>query len=115
MQLRVSLDGTELGIVGLPETGGYQNWETATLSGVQVTSDGEQVLRVEAVGGHLNIDWTRFTPTVTPTPTETPTPVPTETPTPIPTETPTPTPTPSPSVAWGTQGYGEYGYGGVDK
>ena len=109
MQLRVSLDGTELGVVDLPETGGYQNWEVATLSGVQVTSDGEQVLRVEAVGGDLNLDWTRFVPTVTPTPTETPTPTPTETP------TPTPTPTPTLSVTWGTQGYGEYGYGGVDK
>ena len=121
MQLRVSLDGTELGVVDLPETGGYQSWETATLSGVQVTSDGEQVLRVEAVGGDLNLDWTRFAPTVTPTPTETPTPMPTETPTPMPTETPTPTPTETPtptltpSMAWGSQGYGEYGYGGVDK
>ncbi|WP_136601209.1 carbohydrate-binding domain-containing protein [Salinigranum halophilum] len=103
MQLRVSLDGTELGVVDLPKTGGYQNWEVATLSGVQVTSDGEQVLRVEAVSGQLNLDWTRFVPTVTPTPTETPT------------RTETSTLTPTPSMAPGTQGYGEFGYGGVDR
>jgi hypothetical protein len=88
-------------MVDLPGTGHFQSWETAVLSGVEVPADGEHVLRVEAVGGHINIDWTRFVPTATPTPT--------------PTETPTPTPTVTPSTSWGTQGYGEYGYGGVDE
>ncbi len=58
------------------------------------------------------------TPTETPTntPTASPTPTPTETPTDTPTASPTPTPSPTPALSddYGTQGYGEYGYGGVE-
>ena len=61
------------------------------------------------------------TETPTPTPSPTPTPTETETPTPTPTststETTTATPTPTPRPVddeFGRQGYGEYGYGGVE-
>jgi hypothetical protein len=55
-------------------------------------------------------DETTSTPTPTPTATSTPTPTTTSTPTPTTTSTPTPTPVDD----YGVQGYGEYGYGGVD-
>jgi hypothetical protein len=97
--VRLSLDGTELGSVVVPETGGWQNWQTVTLDGVELNDGAAKVLRLTADGGKFNVNWVEFVPTdpdavtVTPTPTETPTPTPTETSTETPTETPTPTPT----------------------
>lgn len=55
-------------------------------------------------------------PTETETATQTPTTTPTQTPTQTPTDTPTQTPTQTPTETdtYGVQGYGEYGYGGVE-
>jgi hypothetical protein len=122
-EVRVSLDGRTLATVTVPETGGWQAWETVTVPGVAVSASGRSVLRVEAVGtdavgGHLyNLNWVEFlpageggpqtpteTPTPTPTPTETPEPTPTDTP--EPTETPTATPTPTPTPDPGQSPYG---------
>lgn len=112
-QLEVSLGGETLGVLDVPNTGGYQNWTTVTLSDVEVTTEGEQVLRFDALGSRFNINWVEFeaTATPTPTPTATPTPEPTATPTP----TLTPTPTPVEEYSFATQGYGEFGYGGLSQ
>jgi hypothetical protein len=91
-QLRVLVDGVELGVLDIPETG-WDNWQTAVLSDVTVGSGGRHVLRVEALSGTFNLNWYRFAPVATPTP--------------------TPTLTPSEDADFGEQAYGEYGYGGV--
>jgi hypothetical protein len=96
-QLRLKLGDTTLGTVEVPNTNDWYSWTTVSLDGVDIGLDGTQVLRVEMVGGDINLNWIEFTSTVQ-------------------TETPTATPTPTPVVdgTWGTQGYGEYGYGGVN-
>jgi hypothetical protein len=82
-KLRASLDGTALGTFEVPETGGWQTWQTVTLSGVSVPAGG--VLRLEAAGDDFNVNWVSFvasddetteTPTATPEPTPPPTPSP---------------------------------------
>lgn len=58
--LRLELDGTTLGTVDVPQTGGYQEWQTVTLEDVPVSGDGTEVLRLEVVGGDFNINWIEF-------------------------------------------------------
>ena len=99
-QLELSLGDETLGTVDVPNTGGWYEWQTITLSGVEIAAEGPQMLRVDAIGDGQNLNWIEFEAT-------------TETPTETPTATPTPTPTPTPTFALGTQGYGEYGYGGT--
>jgi len=76
-------------------------------------SDGSYTLHVGT-----GTDTPTATPTETPTvtPTETPTVTPTDTPTVTPTDTPTVTPTDTPTLEddYGEQGYGAYGYGGIN-
>jgi hypothetical protein len=114
-QLEVSLGGTSLAVVDVPNTGGYYNWTTVTLTDVEIAAEGEQVLRIDMPTERVNVNWVEFEATTTPTPepTATPTPEPTATPTPTPTLTPTPTPTGE--YAFATQGYGEFGYGGLSQ
>jgi hypothetical protein len=109
-RLRASVDGTDLGAVDVPDTGGWQTYRTVRLRGVPMP-DGRRVLRLTVETGEFNLEWVEFegtssagsTPTPTPTgtptqtPTETPTQTPTETPTQTPTETPTQTPTETPT------------------
>jgi hypothetical protein len=53
--LRVSVDGEERGTVTVPETGGYDSWETVTLENVSL-AEGSHVVRVEMVGGRIRFD-----------------------------------------------------------
>ena len=72
--------GTVLATTSVPNTGGWQNWQTVTAT-VSLSS-GNQTLQVYASGGGWNLNWMNFvsgsgstpTPVVTPTVTVTPTP-----------------------------------------
>lgn len=86
-QLRVVLDGDHLGTIDVPSTGDWQAWTTVTLEGIDLT-EGSQVLRLEVEEGGFNINWLEFIQTE-PSTTEIP-------------------------DDFGVQGYGEYGFGGVD-
>ena len=61
-QLDVSLDGESLGTVDIPNTDDWSNWQTVTLQDVEVTADSESVLRLEAVGSGIDINWVEFEP-----------------------------------------------------
>ncbi|MGA3268565.1 MAG: glycoside hydrolase family 3 C-terminal domain-containing protein [Verrucomicrobiota bacterium] len=57
-QLRVRLNGTVLRAVSIPNTGGYQNWQTVTLPNVPVQGGiGSQALRLEVLNNGFNIHW----------------------------------------------------------
>jgi parallel beta-helix repeat protein len=92
-QIAVTVDGTAAGTVNVPNTGGYDAFETASVS-LALTA-GTHVIRLTYLGEGQNIDWFQVgsvEPTVTPTvdPNETPTVEPTATMTVEPTETGTP-------------------------
>ncbi|UYZ64944.1 RICIN domain-containing protein [Hymenobacter weizhouensis] len=59
-QIRVKLGSTTLGTVTVPNTGAWQTWQTVTLAGVSVPGGTGQVLRLEFVGGGVNLNWIRF-------------------------------------------------------
>jgi len=70
--LRVLLDGTVLGTVSVPYTGGWQTWQDFTISNVTIGSGTGRILRLESVGGGFNINSIRFAPagaSAPPTPT----------------------------------------------
>jgi beta-glucosidase len=57
-QLRVRLNGTVLGTVSIPNTGGYQNWQTVTLPNVPIQGGiGSQALRLEVLNAGFNLNW----------------------------------------------------------
>lgn len=57
-QLRVRLNGTVLGTISIPNTGGYQNWQTVSLPFVPIQGDiGSQALRLEVLSDGFNINW----------------------------------------------------------
>jgi len=57
-QLRIRLDGTVLGVVTIPNTGGSQTWQTLFLPNVPIQGgSGSKALRLEALGGGFNINW----------------------------------------------------------
>jgi aryl-phospho-beta-D-glucosidase BglC (GH1 family) len=54
-RVRVEMDGAILGTANIPNTGGWQNWATVSLTGISLTS-GQKVMRVycETDGFNLN-------------------------------------------------------------
>ena len=57
-QLRMRLNGIVLGTVSIPNTGGYQNWQTVILSDVPIQGGiGSQALRLEVLSNGFNINW----------------------------------------------------------
>ena len=57
-QLRVRLDGTELGTVQIPNTGGWQTWQTVTLPNVPLPGgSGSKSLRLEIISPGFNLNW----------------------------------------------------------
>ena len=101
-QLQFSLDGEQLGTVGVPNTGGWTTWETATLHNVTVQDGGDHIIQVKAVGSGINFNWFEFREAdKTETPSETETPTETETATGLGTDD------------FGSEGYGMGGYGGT--
>ncbi|NJM14697.1 MAG: carbohydrate-binding protein [Bacteroidales bacterium] len=59
-QARVYLGTTLLGTFSVPNTGGWQNWQTVTVSGVSVTGGDSQVLKIECVTDGFNVNWVKF-------------------------------------------------------
>ena len=58
--ITIKLNGTTIGTVNPSYTGGWQSWETLTLSGVEVSGGSDQVLRLEYGGGEFNLDKIEF-------------------------------------------------------
>jgi hypothetical protein len=57
-QLRVRLDGMLLGTVNIPNTGGWQNWQTISLPNVPIAGGtGSRALRVEVINSGFNLNW----------------------------------------------------------
>ena len=57
-QLRVRLNGTVLGTITIPNTGGWQTWQTVTLPAVSVAGGiGSQALRLEVITNGFSINW----------------------------------------------------------
>jgi len=57
-QLRVRLDGVVLGTLQIPNTGGWQNWQTVTLPNVPFAGGtGSKALRLEVLNAGFNLNW----------------------------------------------------------
>lgn len=57
-QLRVRLNGNVLGTAQIPNTGGWQTWQTVTLPAVSVAGGiGSQTLRLEVLTNGFSINW----------------------------------------------------------
>ncbi len=57
-QLRLRLNGAVLGTVQIPNTGGWQNWQTVTMPQVPLAGGiGSQALRLEVLNAGFNINW----------------------------------------------------------
>lgn len=54
--LDVAIDGSSLGVTGVPDTGGWQAWQTITLPAVELTA-GTHRLRVSTTTGGVNLNW----------------------------------------------------------
>lgn len=60
-QMRVRLDGTVLGTVQITNTGGWQNWQTVTLTNVPIAGgSGARALRLEMLTSGFNVNWIEF-------------------------------------------------------
>ena len=57
---RIRFDGVDkIGAVGVPNTGGEQNWQTVSVDGVELNA-GEQVMRIDIDTGGFNLDFVKF-------------------------------------------------------
>ncbi|MEM8955177.1 MAG: carbohydrate-binding protein [Verrucomicrobiota bacterium] len=59
--LRVILDGQVLGTLNAPGTNNWYAWENRTLQNINISANGNAVLRLEIVGGLYNLNWIEFT------------------------------------------------------
>lgn len=55
----LSASGTVLATINVPNTGGYQNWQTVTVT-VNLPA-GSQTLRIKSLGPNWNFNWMQFT------------------------------------------------------
>jgi beta-glucosidase len=56
--MRLRLDGTVVGVAQIPDTGGWQDWQTVTLPEVPLAGgDGSHILRLEVLNGGFNLNW----------------------------------------------------------
>ena len=63
-QLHLEVDGVNVtGLMTVPNTGGWQAWQTITKSGVSLTA-GSHVLRLYADGANFNLNWIEFASSV---------------------------------------------------
>ncbi len=62
--LTAILGGNTLGTANLASTGGWQAWETITLSNVGISGGSDQVLRLNVGGGKFNLNYVEFVPVV---------------------------------------------------
>jgi len=59
---RMELDGISIASFNVPNTGGWQNWQTVSATGITLTA-GQKVLRIYATSTDFNIDKVIFTKT----------------------------------------------------
>jgi hypothetical protein len=59
--ITAKLDGVTLGTVSPTNTGGWETWETLTLSGINITGGANKVLRLEFGVGGFNLNHVEFT------------------------------------------------------
>lgn len=59
--ITAKLDGTTLGTVSVPATGGWQSWQDVTLNNVNVSGGNGKVLRLEITNGSFNLNSISFT------------------------------------------------------
>lgn len=67
--LTLILDGNILGTISPPFTGGWQEWQMVTLSGVNISQGTDVILRLDIGGGNFNVDnivFTQMAPDTTP-------------------------------------------------
>ncbi|MFB9057101.1 cellulase family glycosylhydrolase [Mariniflexile ostreae] len=57
----VSLNQSNLGTVSIPNTNGWQNWQTVTLNNVAISGGNNKVLRITINGGNINLNKITFT------------------------------------------------------
>jgi hypothetical protein len=73
----VTMDGSDIsGILSIPDTGGWQVWQTLTVSGISLSTGNhlmELVVDSSGAGGVGNFNWFQFDVPGTPTPTVIPT------------------------------------------
>lgn len=66
--LRVEMDGVNIsGTVTLPNTGGWQTWQTVTVNNINLTT-GQKVMRVTWLADYQNLNYISFTPVAVNTP-----------------------------------------------
>ncbi|MCX7820148.1 MAG: cellulase family glycosylhydrolase, partial [Brevinematales bacterium] len=57
--LRIEFNGVDkTGTLTVPNTGGWQNWQTITKTGVSLSA-GQQIMRIYCMGDGFNINWVR--------------------------------------------------------
>ncbi len=59
-KLKIIFDGTDLGTISIPNTSGWQQWKTVSLSNITIKSGVNKVLRLEVITGGFNINWISF-------------------------------------------------------
>ena len=59
-KIRIKLNKKILGTVILPDTDGWQSWETVTLDSVLIPEGDNQVLRIEFLDSGFNLNWMKF-------------------------------------------------------
>jgi xylan 1,4-beta-xylosidase len=59
-KLKIILDDIELGTIDIPNTSGWQQWQTVSLSGITIEAGENKLLRLEVVKGGFNINWISF-------------------------------------------------------
>jgi hypothetical protein len=57
---RIEMDGASIGTFTVPNTTGWQIWQTVTLNNIALTA-GQKVMRIFALGGEFNLDNVIFT------------------------------------------------------
>lgn len=70
-EIQLQTGGTTLATTAIPNTGGWQNWQTVTAT--VALGAGPQTLRIYASGYDFNINWINFTPGGTPADNQPPT------------------------------------------
>ncbi len=58
--ISVSLGGSNLGSIDIPNTGGWQNWQTVRLNNISIHGGSNKVLRLNINGGSFNINHVTF-------------------------------------------------------
>jgi hypothetical protein len=59
--INIYLDGDLVDAVAIPDTGGWQTWQTIEGGTIELAA-GQYILRFEAVSSGVNFNWMRFTP-----------------------------------------------------